>query len=496
MEKISRRKFLKGASIAGSSLILPNTSFPLNLSKYKNKNVNGNKRNVLLIISDDHGIDQLGCYGNQFIETPNLDKMANEGIRFTNAYAVAPSCSASRSSLLTGMYTHQNGQYGHQHSYHHFSLFDHIETIPSLLKINGYTTGLIGKLHVSSNYNLDFDFSVSGKEILGNRDAKKIADIAGEFFNKNNDNPFFLMIGFSDPHRQSPTGKGKSQFANDQKYENVLPRKYNPEEVIVPDYLPDINEVREELADQYESISRMDQSIGWILENLRKSNLDKNTLVIYLSDNGIPFPGAKTNMYDSGLRMPMIINVPNLELKNHVNNSMISFIDVLPTILDWTKTEKSKNNIPGQSFLNIMEEKDCNERNEVFGSHTFHEITMYYPMRTIRTKRYRYILNLFPELEFPFATDLYESKTWQEIQDKKILHLGKREVKNYLYRPKEELYDILVDPAESVNLAYNSKYENILIELRTKLNEMRHATNDPWLINNNYELNNKIFPRN
>lgn len=457
------------------------------------------QKNVLLIISDDHGIDQLGCYGNEKIQTPSLDKLASEGTRFTNAHSVVASCSASRGVILSGLYPHQNGQYGHLHNWHHFSLLDYVETIPSLLKNNGYRTGIIGKVHVGSKSNLEFDYIVYPKEIMGARDAKKIADKTDEFFNQEKEKPFFLLVGYSDPHRDAKgmtnmkNVENFSGFANDEKYEGVTPTKYKHEDVHVPNFLPDIPEVREELADQYEAITRMDKSIGWIIENLKKSGRFEETLIIYISDNGIPFPGAKTTVYKSGLHLPMIVNSPTVKRNGVVNNSMISYVDFLPTILEWTNSEKPKYDLPGNSFLNILEKEDDSSREAVFGSHTFHEVTMFYPMRTIITKKYQYILNLFPELIYPFATDLFVSKTWQAILDKKLEKMGERKTYNYLYRPKEELYDLTRDPVEAVNLVNDPDYENVLKELRKELQKMRENTDDHWLINDNYKLNEEVF---
>lgn len=460
-----------------------------------------NQRNVLLIISDDQGISELESYGNKKIKTPNLDKMAKEGVRFTNAFAVSASCSASRGTILTGLFPHQNGQYGHEQGWNHFSLFDKVETIPSILKKEGYKTGLIGKLDVGSKNNLKFDFVVTSNQIMGNRNVKKIAKYATQFFNEEKDTPFFLLIGFSDPHRQ-PSGKaisGKAEnysgFGNNKTYPGITPTIYKPEDVIVPDFLPDIPVVREELAEQYQAITRMDQGVGWILDGLKKSGRFGQTLIIYTSDNGIPFPGAKTNLYDSGLHLPWLVISPTVKNKGNVNNALISFADLMPTILDWTKGKLPKYKLPGKSFLNILDKKDDESRKEVFGSSTFHSITMYYPMRSIRTKKYQYILNLFPELDFPFATDLYASKTWQAILKNKIQKMGKRKTYNYLYRPKEELYDIIKDPAESINLVNDPKYSKVLKDLRNRLQKMREKTKDPWLINDNYKMNHEVFPR-
>lgn len=498
-KQINRRTFLGKCMAAGSAAIMTlpkNQVFP---SQKKQAPRDLPHRNVLLLISDDHGIDQLGCYGNPKIKTSNLDQMASQGVRFTNAFSVAASCSASRGSILTGLYTHQNGQFGHQHNWHHFSFHAWVQSLPALLKRNGYQTGVIGKLHVAPKEQLPFDFVVPGRDIMGNRDVKTMTDKAGGFFNQDKSNPFFLLIGYSDPHR-SAQGMSRmrgvedfSGFGNDRDYPGIQPTKYDPQDVIVPDFLPDTPEVREELADQYQAIGRLDTGIGMVIENLRQSGRYENTLIIYISDNGIPFPGAKTTIYESGVHLPMIICSPEIEKGGSVTHAMVSFVDLVPSILEWTGTQGPDYELPGKSFLSAFNQQDPSGWDEVYHSHTFHEITMYYPMRAVRTRRYKYILNLFPELEYPFATDLFICKTWQGILKRKSKMMGKRNVHDFLQRPAEELYDLEKDPHEVKNFAGDPNYSTVLDELRTKLKTMREQTNDPWLILENYRANRTLY---
>ena len=481
--RIDRRSFLGHCLAASGTALATDALAQVNRGQSRRKGKSVRHRNILLLISDDHGLDQSGCYGNDKIKTPHLDAMAKDGVRFTNAFAIAASCSASRGTILTGLYTHDNGQYGLQHSFHHFSLHRWVETLPALLKKNGYKTGIIGKLHVAPEEQLPFDYAVQSGEIMGNRDVKTMADKAGEFFSQTKNAPFFLLIGYSDPHRSS---KG---FGNDRQYPGVEATTYDPADVTVPAFLPDTPEAREELADMYQAVTRMDAGIGMVIEKLRASNRYDDTLIIYISDNGIPFPGAKTTIYDPGVHLPMIVCSPDLEQGGSVNRAMISFIDLVPTILDWTGTEGPEYELPGKSFRPILNQENPHGWDEVYQSHTFHEITMYYPMRSVRTRRYRYILNLFPELEYPFATDLFASKTWQGILKRKHKMMGKRKVHDYLHRPAEELFDLEKDPDEVNNVAGDSRYRDVLEEMRAKLTAMRKQTKDPWLVWENYSSN-------
>ena len=439
------------------------------------------QRNVLLLISDDQGLDECGCYGNDKIQTPNLDKLASEGVRFTSAFATCATCSGSRSVILTGLFNHCNGQYGHEHAYHHFRLFDWAKPLPALLKDKGYVTGVVGKLHVGPQEAFGFDFVAPGRELWGNRNVFQMAKYAGEFFSRDRTKPFFLLVGYSDPHRAA---KG---FANDREYPGIKKITHAPSDVAVPYFLPDCEEVRAELADQYEAVSRMDQGIGLVLEELKKSGRYDDTLILYISDNGIPFPGAKTTLYDPGVHLPMIVKSPTVTKEGLVNEAMVSYTDIAPTILDWTQTALPTYPLHGKSFLGILGERNPAGWDKVFLSHTFHEITMYYPTRGIRTRQFKYLNNLFPELEFPPASDLYASASWQAILRREDGMMGKRGVKQYLHRDREELFDLSKDPHELENVAGNASYAAALDEVRGEVLSFRRETKDPWLILLDYE---------
>jgi N-sulfoglucosamine sulfohydrolase len=460
--------------------------------------------NVVLIVSDDHGTHDLGCYGNPVIHTPNLDKLADKGIRFTNAYCTSASSSASRSVILTGLYNHGNGHYGHQHRFHNFKAFDNLKSLPVLLeKEAGYKTARIGKYHVAPEKVFHF------QEVLDERSSNPVAmaDACLPFIKRNKDNPFFLYYCTSDPHRgggvvESNPYKPDRFHNKDQGYQGVEPVTFHPDSVIVPYYLPDNEATRAELAQYYQSVARFDQGVGQLIKHLQETGTYKNTLIIYISDNGIAFPGAKTNVYQPGVKLPCIIKNPGGENKGTVSDALINWADLAPTILDFAgaleasekrirneyeanKDRWDNTHVPGfhgKSFKEILETGKSSGWDTTYASHTFHEVTMYYPMRTIITRKYKLIWNIAYPLPYPHAKDLWESATWQYALKNKNVTFGGKSTEYMTYRPEFELYDLETDPEESYNLAGKDKYQDILENFKEKIKDFQENTQDPWAI--------------
>ncbi len=479
---LNRRHFLAtAAAAAGAALAAANNSSA-------RPGPGGRQRNVLLIISDDHGQPDSGCYGHPVVKTPNLDRLAGGGVRFTKAFTTVASCSASRSVIFSGLYNHTNGQFGHQHMPADLDTHDHVRGVASLLGDAGYRTGLVGKYHVGPDEVYGFDELISAevgyqdvKALAGNRDVWSMARQAGQFINRDKDKPFFLTVGYSDPHRDW-------KASNSIEFPNVEEVSYSPEEVVVPPFLPDSPECREEMAQYYQSVSRLDAGIGFLIDELEKSGRAEDTLVIYISDNGIAMPGAKTTIYDPGVLMPMLLSCPELNLTGGTTcDAMISFTDLVPSILDWTGADGPDYELPGRSFLSAAGQENPAGWDQVFCSHTFHEIQMYYPMRSIRTRKYKYILNLAHKLDYPFASDLFDSSTWQAILTRQEPMLGVRTVEAYIHRSREELYNLENDPNEVNNLADNPAHRAVLDQLRGRLKTWQTETKDPWLSKHRYE---------
>ncbi|MBB5713877.1 sulfatase-like hydrolase/transferase [Sphingomonas aerophila] len=429
------------------------------------------RRNVLLLVSDDQGLD-LGCYGVP-IRTPRIDALARAGTRFTQGFAAVSSCSPSRAVINTGLYTHQNGMYGLQHDVHHQSLLPGIETLPSLLRRAGYATALVGKKHVGPDSAFPYEVELV-PERSGIRDVRELAIAASSFIRSSDDRPFFVTVAYSDPHRAAV------DYGNDRPWPGVKPVAYDPRRVAIPSHLPDLPAVRQDLADYYESLSRLDAGVGMILDDLADIGRDAETLVIFLSDNGRPFPGAKTNLYDPGLHLPLIIRAAGIG--GAVNDALVSWTDITPTVLDWTGVAPpAAYRLSGKSLLPIMGKSGDPSRDAVFASHDFHEINQYYPMRAIRTRTHSYILNLAWQLPYPIAGDVAGSPSWKAISADPAIRLGRRTQAAYLQRPAEELYDLTRDPDELVNVAADPALATIKAELAERLRATRAATKDPWL---------------
>lgn len=437
--------------------------------------------NIILFVADDHGTDALGCYGNSVINTPNLDALAQDGIRFTNAYCTSASCAASRSVILTGKFGHATGSYGHTHDYHHFSTFDHVKSLPVLLSEAGYATARIGKYHLAPESVYHFDEVLKANPRSTLEMAEACVDVL------HSEQPFFLYFCTDDPHRGAPFKpehwSDPNNFGNmTAPYPGEIQVKYDPEKVIVPDFLPDTKQCREELAQYYQSVSRIDQGFGKLMQELEAAGKTDNTVVIYISDNGIAFPGAKTTVYEPGIKLPCIVKDPSVKKKNAVNNALISWVDLTPTILDMAKVDYKKDAFHGKSFKGILEQENPKGWNTVYASHNFHEITMYYPMRTYRKDQYKVIWNPAYRLEYPFASDLWASSTWQGIYRNKEEYYGPRKVDDYLFHAELELYDLEKDPLEVHNLAEDAAYQTVLEEMKTGLKAFQMKTRDPWII--------------
>jgi N-sulfoglucosamine sulfohydrolase len=405
--------------------------------KPENKTI---RPNFIVFIADDAAWSDCGPYGNHNIKTPNINKLAEEGVVFNNAFLTTSSCSPSRCGILTGRYPHATGA-----PELHMPLPADQLLFAGELQKAGYFTAVAGKYHIGPK-RTEFDTIYGGSpsgcehwvEALQNRPENK---------------PFFLWLAALDPHRAY--------------FPNTIPEPHRPEDVIVPPYLPDNDSTRKDLALYYDEISRMDSYIGKVMAELKKQGVDENTLVIYMSDNGRPFPRAKTRMYDSGIKTPFIVRWP-AKLKNGRADGLVSSIDIAPTFCELAEAGISET-YQGNSFVPILESYSAKTRDFIAAEHNWHDYQAH--ERAVRNDKYLYIRNAFPELNASPPADAVRSITYQEmIKMHKANKLSENQLDCFIApRPAEELYDVVNDPWQLHNLAESTEHANALDKMRKLL---------------------------
>ena len=460
------------------------------------------KRNVLLMVADDEGRES-PIYGNNKIKTPNLQNLAARSLLFENAYTSVSSCSPSRSVIMTGLPQHQNGMYGLEHATHHFRSFDNVMSLPRILNQTGnYWTGIIGKKHVAPESVYPYAYSYTEQDGYDlnqvGRNITLMKKLARGFLEEatKRDDPFFLYIGFFDAHR----GCGVSfceDFGDGSKGNGVIPDwkpvEYDPQDVEVPYFIQDTLTARKDIAAQYKTISRLDQGVGLMMQALKDYGFDNDTLVLYVADNGCPFPNAKTNLYESGMIEPMMISNPLSRSRwGERSTSLVSTTNIVPTVLDWFNLKypdyklfgPHKTTLQSASLIQLTEKEPENGWDTVYASHDFHEITNYYPMRVVRSKQFRLIKNLNYLMPYPLAVDLFQAPTFQDILNNTVNNHATKWFKTltqYYWRDQYELYDIVNDPFELKNLVNDPNHAKTLAELKDKLHDWRDTTDDPWI---------------
>jgi len=393
--------------------------------------------------------------------------------------------------ILSGIHNHANGHYGHSHGTHKFEAFKSLAalTLPNRLRELGYRTACVEKYHVAPQAVFDFGEFIGGT----GRDVVKMAEKSRDFITRDKQQPFFLYFAPNDPHRSSDYDETSPEHPNlfgnkpgKGSYPGTEEVFYDPKEITVPPFLPDTPETRAELARYYQSVSRIDTGVGRLIGILKEAGVYEDTLIVFTADHGMAFPGAKTTVYEAGLRVPFIVRNPYAEKQVESSEAMISHADITPSLLDFAGGLDRKKNAPkepapippagamdnkgpdftkyhGRSWLGILGGENPDGWNRIEASHTFHEITMYYPMRTVREGNMKLIWNIAHGLPYPFASDLWAAPTWQSVFKKGPEALyGQRTVDSYIHRPEFELYDLDSDPYESRNLAASPDHRETL----------------------------------
>ena len=405
--------------------------------------------NIIKIICHDIG-KHLGCYGVKSVSTKAIDALAKNGILFENSYATSPGCSPSRAAIATGLYPHNNGVLGLAHAHFGWSLDEKVDHIAKYFLKNAYNSILFGLQHVTYN-----EKTLGFKKIFPERPADEVVknireNIDSNLFKK----PFYAEINFFEPHRPFDFG-------------GVKP--FKSKGISVPEYVPNNHDIRKEFASMQGAIKKMDDSVGKIINILKRTNLYENTIILFTTDHGIPFPRAKGTLYDAGIETSLIISYPKLKIKNKKFKELISNIDILPTLLDFAKIKIPKI-IQGKSFYPLIMNKKYNENKNIFAEKTYHDL--FDPIRCIRDKNYKLIINFDSDKIIRVPGDVMMGPTYKAML-KQMINV----------RDRYELYHIKKDKFERKNLAQNKKYKKIRQDLFRKIAKWMKSTKDPLLNN-------------
>ena len=413
--------------------------------------------NLVLIIADDMAWDDCGVCGHPHIKTPNIDKLAQNGMMFHQAFLTTSSCSPSRASIVTGTYPHQTDA-----EQLHWEIPPDKITFVEKLKEAGYWTGQAGKWHMGDHIKERFDFLAeeNTEELMETVGELPQADGSGSHLwipllqHRPENQPFFLWLAAVDPHRGYQ--------------EDTIAKPHAPEDVILPPYVPDTEQVRKDFAMYYDEISRLDEYTGRVVEELERQGVLDNTVILFISDNGRPFPRDKTTLYDSGIRTPWIIQWPERIAPGSETESLVSAVDIAPTFLAFAGIE-ADGNFAGEDFSRILADPELKIRDYIYGQAHWHDHENF--VRSIRDERYNYIRNFFNDLPATPPADALTSPTFSEIR--RLEQSGELDAyQRSLYfepRQEEELYDVVNDPHELNNLAEDPEYQQVLNRMRAGL---------------------------
>lgn len=429
----------------------------------------GTKPNFLFIIADDCTYRDLGCYGGQ-AETPNMNKLVAQGMKFNRCFQTAPMCSPTRHTIYTGLYPVKSGAYtNHSHAY------DGIKSVVHYLKPLGYRVALSGKSHVAPVEVFPFERSIikpSKQErkqegyipqsIIDFEAVDKLMQQSAEA-----GTPFALFACSNEPHE--PWDKGV-EYRELYKAENI---KLRP-------YMVDTKQTREEYVEYLAEITFFDHEVGRLLELLEKHDLVEDTLVMVVSEQGNVFPFAKWSCYDSGLQSGMIVRWPGQVDAGIETDAMVEYVDVVPTFVEAAGGRPVKG-LDGRSLLPVLSGKTNVHKEHVYGLQTSRGIYSgphHYGIRSVRDERFKLIWNLDPEAEFQnYARNKKWFATWQQRANEGDEHAA-WVLERYARRPELELYDVQADPFEINNLAQNPEYAGTVQTLKKQLDSWMASQGD------------------
>jgi arylsulfatase A-like enzyme len=460
---LSRRAILKAASFSAAALSLARRGRAAEAADGA-KSVPAARPHIVLFLSDDHGQEFAGCYGNAAIRTPNLDALARDGLRLTHAFAASPTCTPSRSSLYTGLFPARNGAMGN-----HTDCKPGIKALPAYLRDLGYRVVLANKSDVRPREVFDFELL---KATLPTDPAKMrryrtegldpgaVDRFLAAHVRENPGRPLCLILGESSPHVVWERNK-----------------TYDPAALPVPPYMVDTPKTRTGLANYYQDITTMDRRLGEVLASLRQHGFADNTLFIYASDQGAEWPHSKWTVYDTGLRVPFIVRWPGRVAPGTTASAMVSLVDVTPTLIE-AAGGPSPGGLDGRSFLQVLLGKAQAFRDRIYATHTGDGQMNVFPQRCVRDTRYKYVFNLRPEVtwttHFTKVAGIADShkEVWDSWIDKARTDAQAARLVDIIEHHRgEELYDTQADPYELCNLADRPELEPVMGRLRADLRQ-------------------------
>lgn len=452
------------------------------------------KPNLLLITVDDMNADSVGVFGSPVPDiTPNIDRIASEGLRFQRAHVQVANCNPSRNVMWSGRYPHTNGVEG-------FSQVKNpgYDTLSDLLQHAGYFTAIRHKVNGSTPFfPYDWDMVLDYSTAEGDRHNPK--DPVSYGFSttqaiqaaKSAGKPFALLVNIADPHVPF-FGLNRAYEVEDDAFPPS--RIYRAEEVSVPGFLTDDPVIRQELSHYYTSVRRADDAVGQVMHALEKSGEADNTLVMFLSDHGMPFPFAKTQLYHHSTWTPLIFRWPGVIEKNSIDDQhMVSAVDILPTLLDAVGAPVPSG-IQGRSFLPLLKGEAQADRDWVIKEYNENSAGQRTPMRAVQDSRFLYIFNPWSDGNRTMASATTRTSTYRRMMelsedDKKLA----ARLSLLQHRVVEELYDVENDPDCLVNLISNPIYQKEIEKLRSVLEESMRETLDPALQAFTHRTDQKIL---
>ena len=439
---MNRREFLRKALVGAAAAVAPRAL----------RGADKPKPNFLFVIADDCTFRDIGCYGGQ-AHTPNIDKLAGEGMRFTHCFQSAPMCSPTRHNIYTGLYPVKSGAYPN-----HTFAKEGTKSVVHYLKPLGYRVALSGKRHIGPRSIFPFEQSGRGN----NPDFEKIDTFLAEC--TKSDTPFCLFACSNEPH--SPWNKGD-------------PSRYDAAKLKLPPYFVDTPETRTNLTKYLAEITYYDGQVGQALALLDKHELADNTLVIVVSEQGSSFPFGKWTCYDTGLQSAFIARWPGRIKPGTVSDAMIEYGDVLPTYIE-AAGGTPPNVLDGKSLLPVLLGKTTEHKQYVYGEMTTRGIingSTTFGIRSIRSRQFKYVWNFTPQIKFQnAATKSAIFRSWRAKAESDADAAEK--VRRYENRPGEELYDVVKDPYEWKNLADDPAHAETKAKLRKKLLAWMKACGD------------------